>query len=290
MQLVSNLIPVKLPQQISQTFHFPVRYRILASKLPALLAIALLQSSLTEAGQALISWTPPTLNDDGTPLTDLTSYEIWHGCIQSGAYDTVEVIPAPASTHVASGLPDVGSCYFAAKATNSLGVSSIFSNEATRTMGVLELPGTVDDTVITWKENQDLIITNTSPGSYQWDILANGDLVYIDRNYLFTSIPSELVGLDYLRTANSDKGSRAGITFDVNRAATVFVAHDVRFSTLPGWLSSWTNTGMSIITNDASFDVYSRDFPAGNIVLGGNNDSGDSVNSMYTVIISGNVP
>ena len=123
-----------------------------AYKLLATLLVVLLLPSLANAGEANLSWTEPTQNDDGTPLTDLASYEIWHGCNQSGSYDTVEVVLAPASTHIAAGLPDVGTCYFAAKATNSAGRSSAFSNEAMKLMGVLELPGTVDDTAITWKE------------------------------------------------------------------------------------------------------------------------------------------
>ncbi len=128
-------------------------------KLLVLLLIALLTSSFSEAGEANLSWTPPTLNDDGSLLTDLASYEIWHGCSQSGSYTDVEVILAPASTHIASGLPDIGTCYFAAKATNSAGVSSVFSNESSKLMGALELPGIVDDTTITWAESQDMPAT-----------------------------------------------------------------------------------------------------------------------------------
>ena len=119
-----------------------------------LLAILLVALPLpTNAGEANLSWTPPTENTDGTPLTDLTSYEVWHGCNQSGAYDTVEVVLAPANAHTALGLPDFGTCYFAVKATNSVGVLSVFSNEAAKVMGSLEIPGTVDDTIITWKES-----------------------------------------------------------------------------------------------------------------------------------------
>jgi hypothetical protein len=44
-------------------------------------------------------------------------------------------------------------CYFVVTATNSKGQSSGFSNEASKLMGLLELPGTVDDTTITWQES-----------------------------------------------------------------------------------------------------------------------------------------
>ena len=103
---------------------------------------------------AVLTWTPPTLNTDGTPLTDLASYEIWSGCTTSGIYDTVEIVSAPATTHTVIGLPEVGTCYFAAKATNALGVSSVYSGEATRVFSNVALPGAVTDTTIIWQESQ----------------------------------------------------------------------------------------------------------------------------------------
>ena len=120
-------------------------------RLLAILLVALPQP--TSAGEVPLTWKPPTQNDDGTPLTDLASYEIWHGCDQSGSYDTVEIVLAPATSHTVLNLPDVGTCYFAAKATNTSGISSVFSSEATKLMGQLALPGLVTDTVITWAES-----------------------------------------------------------------------------------------------------------------------------------------
>ena len=211
----------------------------------------------------------------------MASYEIWHGCNQSGSYDTVEVILAPVSTHIATGLPDTGTCYFAAKATNSVGASSVFSNEATKVMAALELPGTVDDIAITWTESQALSISNTLPSTYQWGSLALDDLVYIDRSYFFTELPSELVGLDYLRTANDDKNGTSGISFDVNRPVTVFVAYDVRIVPIPAWLSLWTITGLTASSDDTSFNIYSKGFGAGGVALGGN----EFGKSMYSVMV-----
>ena len=257
-----------------------------AYKLLAIALVVLLLPSLANAGAATLTWTPPTQNDDDTPLTDLASYEIWHGCSQSGSYDTVEVILAPASTHIAAGLPDTGTCYFAAKATNSVGASSIFSNEAVKVMALLELPGTVDDTTITWQESQNLplVISNTLPSNYQWGTLALGEPLYIDRSYAFTNIPAELVGLDYLRTANNDKSSTSDstISFDVNRQVMVFIAFDVRISPVPVWLSVWIDTGMNANSSIDLFNIYSKDFSAGNIALGGNYGT---KKSMYSVIV-----
>jgi len=107
-----------------------------------------------QASEANLSWTEPTQNEDGSPLTDLTSYEIHYGCTQSGVYGSVEYLNAPATAYTVLGLPDNGVCYFAAKAVNSEGTASVYSNEATRNFGSLEVPGVVTDTAITWQETQ----------------------------------------------------------------------------------------------------------------------------------------
>lgn len=153
----------------------------------------LLVFSTAHAAEANLSWTPPTQNTDGSLLTDLASYEIHSGCNQSGAYDTIEIIPAPASSYTILGLPDAGNCYFVAKATNSAGVSSFFSNEATKFMGVLSLPGIVDDTTVTWEESPtcvgciDFSIVTVSPFVIQdrdndFTILNNGNSIRLDNN------------------------------------------------------------------------------------------------------------
>src|SRR3990172_13172687 len=40
------------------------------------------------SGQAVLTWTPPTTNADGTPLTDLAGYKVYYGTA-SGNYSTV---------------------------------------------------------------------------------------------------------------------------------------------------------------------------------------------------------
>ena len=106
-----------------------------------------------QASEANLSWTEPTHNEDGSLLTDLTSYEIHYGCTQSGVYGSVEYLSAPATAYTVLGLPDNGACYFAAKAVNSQSIASVYSNEATRVFGSPEVPGPVTDTAITWRES-----------------------------------------------------------------------------------------------------------------------------------------
>lgn len=84
----------------------------------------------------VLTWTEPTFNTDGTPLTDLENYEIFWDCVDSGPpYASSIVIPAPQTTYTVLGLPDIGFCYFAATAINAEGVSSDYSGEATHGYG-----------------------------------------------------------------------------------------------------------------------------------------------------------
>ncbi len=50
-----------------------------------LLISVFLNASILSAGDATLSWDPPTTNADGTPLTDLAGYRIYYGT-SSGSY------------------------------------------------------------------------------------------------------------------------------------------------------------------------------------------------------------
>jgi len=132
----------------------------------------------------------------------------------------------------------------------------------------------------------DLVIDNTQPGRYQWDVLTTGKTLYLDRDYTYTTIPAGHAGLDYLRTANDDKNVTVDnfIQFNVNRAVTVYIGYDERNASRPTWLEDWTDTGEALLSTDqgVGLRLYSKDFAAGNVTLGGNSQSG---NSMYVVIV-----
>jgi hypothetical protein len=80
-------------------------------------------------GSVTLTWEPPTENADGTPLMDLSGYNIYVGT-QSDSYDFREIrLENPGLTaYVVENLPP-GSYYFAATAFNSAGVESSFSGE-----------------------------------------------------------------------------------------------------------------------------------------------------------------
>ena len=139
------------------------------------------------------------------------------------------------------------------------------------------------DSTATFTFVAQLIITGTSPTGYVWDTLDVGKSVYIDRTFTYATVPAAYVGLDYLQTANGDKGSTGAsfITFDVNQDVTVYVAHDDRNAALPTWMSGFTDTGDNL-SGDTTLSLYARDFTAGAVTLGGN-EAG--TNSMYTVVV-----
>jgi hypothetical protein len=79
-----------------------------------------------------LSWTPPTQNEDGTPLTNLAGYRIRFG-MQSGNYpSTINLTNPGLATYVLSGLA-AGTYYIVISAVNQNGVESPYSNEASTT-------------------------------------------------------------------------------------------------------------------------------------------------------------
>ena len=118
-------------------------------------------------------------------------------------------------------------------------------------------------------------------------------LVYIDRDFTFTTVPQSVAGSTYIKTANSDKtGTEADfLSFSVNQDVTVYVGYDNRATSLPQWMDRWASTNESVVTTDTSLKLYSKDFPAGQISLGANRALGASgAGSNYSVMILGKGP
>lgn len=104
-----------------------------------LAALALTLNGSVRAGVADLVGTAPSLNTDGSTLTDLTSIRIVWGCAQTGTYPFQALLPLDVegsqfSYHVI-GLPDFGKCYFSSTALNALNAESAFSNEAIQDLG-----------------------------------------------------------------------------------------------------------------------------------------------------------
>ncbi|MCH8041911.1 MAG: DUF1593 domain-containing protein, partial [Nitrospinae bacterium] len=138
-------------------------------------------------------------------------------------------------------------------------------------------------------------VSVTSGRAYQ--VIPNGlqpgASVYIDRGYTYTTVPTTLVNVTYLQTANNDKTSSGPsfLSFDANQSVTVYVGHDTRISPKPAWLAAFTPTGETLVTTDVPLALFSRSFPAGTITLGGNDVTTSDLRwgqqSMYTVAVVG---
>jgi hypothetical protein len=81
------------------------------------------------SGSVTLTWQPPTQNADGSPLTNLSGYNIYVGT-ESNTYDYMEIrLDNPGLTAYAVENLEPGIYYFAATSFNSSGVESTFSRE-----------------------------------------------------------------------------------------------------------------------------------------------------------------
>ncbi|MHA6249028.1 malectin domain-containing carbohydrate-binding protein [Pontibacter sp. CAU 1760] len=138
------------------------------------------------------------------------------------------------------------------------------------------------------------LVTNISANSsksYSLSELALGALYYTDRTYDITAVPAALAGASLIRTPNDDKKNTSTnlLSFSLSQEAAVYVAYDPRATALPAWLSGWQKMAEKIGVNDASIsnmDLYSKVFPAGQVVLGGNLASPASGSSTNYFVIA----
>jgi Fibronectin type III domain len=84
-------------------------------------------------GSATLSWTAPTENTDGTPITGLAGYHVYYGTSASALTTTITVADATETSYVVGGLAP-GTYYFSVVAYNSAGMDSPESNVASKTI------------------------------------------------------------------------------------------------------------------------------------------------------------
>jgi hypothetical protein len=84
-------------------------------------------------GSATLSWTPPTQNDDGSPLTNLAGYRVYWGTSQNNLPNSTTINTAGVTSHMVENLLP-GTYFFATTAFNTSGMESARSNIATKTI------------------------------------------------------------------------------------------------------------------------------------------------------------
>jgi hypothetical protein len=80
-----------------------------------------------------LNWAPPTQNTDGTPLTNLSGYEIYYGTASGNYTQSVSVSNAGLATYVVDNLSP-GTYYFSVAAVNADGTESPLSPEVSATV------------------------------------------------------------------------------------------------------------------------------------------------------------
>jgi len=115
-------------------------------------------------------------------------------------------------------------------------------------------------------------IVAESGHAYSAGRLITSQPTYTDRKYTFQQVPDALRGAIIIRTANEDDHSRGQhfLTFDLALESAVIVAHDTRLKQRPEWLRDFADTDQSVVTDDTTFHLWSKDYAAGKVALGGN--------------------
>jgi hypothetical protein len=100
-----------------------IRITVSDGKASAALTIAKLDVVQSSPGAATLNWVPPTVNADGTPLTDLAGYTIRYGTSPGTLNQIIEIKNPGVTSYVVESLTPA-TWYFAISAVNSQGVES----------------------------------------------------------------------------------------------------------------------------------------------------------------------
>ena len=84
-------------------------------------------------GVAVVSWTRPTTNADGTPLNDLSGFKIYYGENPNQYSRVIDIPDASLTSFAVEGLPP-GIYYFVTTAYDIDGAESDYSNVASKTI------------------------------------------------------------------------------------------------------------------------------------------------------------
>lgn len=108
-----------------------------------LIATTLSWASVPTTDTTTVSWTPPTTNTDGSPLTDLKGYTIFYGTAP-GVYDAF-IDVGNVTSYQFIGLKDNTTYYYVIVACDVVDICSVYSVEVFRTINftVLKEPSDV---------------------------------------------------------------------------------------------------------------------------------------------------
>lgn len=149
--------------------------------------VLMLVPMCSHAGETTLTWTPPTENEDGTPLTDLAGFKIYYGT-EAGSYpNTIDINDPAITTYVVENLA-AGDWRFVATAYNEAGIESQYSNEVVKSIvdavplppGGLAAAG--DSAYIIVQSDDTLVLLDI--GTIASDTQCSPDVAVIDDNGL----------------------------------------------------------------------------------------------------------
>jgi len=111
-----------------------IKITVSDGKASAALNIAKLDVVQGSQGAATLNWVPPTVNADGTPLTDLAGYTIRYGTSPGTLDQVIEITNPGLTSYVVEDLAPA-TWYFAISSLNSQGVESQTTGVAWTTIG-----------------------------------------------------------------------------------------------------------------------------------------------------------
>lgn len=87
-------------------------------------------------GASSLSWTAPTTNTDGSPLTDLASFNIYRGTRVGGPYNRIATVAATVTSYTDNSTVEGLNCYVVT-AVDARNNESAPSNEACKAIDTL---------------------------------------------------------------------------------------------------------------------------------------------------------
>jgi hypothetical protein len=89
--------------------------------------------STPTSGSATLTWTAPTLNTDGSPLTNLAGYHIYYGT-SAGSLSNMAAVSSAGATSYTVGNLSAATWYFGIKSYTTSGVESAMSGVGSKTV------------------------------------------------------------------------------------------------------------------------------------------------------------
>jgi hypothetical protein len=122
-----------IPSSGDEGVYSSIRIMVTDGQLSALLPQFSINVSAVALGSVTLSWTPPTLNSDGSALTDLTAYKFYYGLSEGNYPNEIRVNNPGIATYVIEDLTP-NTYYFVVTVFNSANIESVFSIVAVKTV------------------------------------------------------------------------------------------------------------------------------------------------------------